>query len=223
MRIAGRFTGPPASANGGIAAGRLAAYLAGPVAQVTLRRPVPVDTDLRVDAAEGMVRLYAQDLLVAEAVPGSVDVAPIEAVTVDAARAASASYRGFADDTYGGCYVCGTARPDGLQVFPGPLRPDVVAGTWMPADDDPATLWGALDCPGGWAAGMVDPLVVLGRMTLRRDGEITPGTPHVVQGWVTGRAGRKISTATALYDAGGAVQAVAQQTWIMVEPDQLAR
>jgi hypothetical protein len=69
MRIAARFNGPPGSANGGITAGRLAAYVGAPVVEVTLRRPPPLGVDLRVEASGGSARLLDGDLLVAEAVP----------------------------------------------------------------------------------------------------------------------------------------------------------
>jgi hypothetical protein len=69
MRIPARHMGPPGSANGGITCGRVAAYVAAPVAQVTLRRPPPLDTDLRVDASGEAVRLLDGDDLVAEAEP----------------------------------------------------------------------------------------------------------------------------------------------------------
>jgi len=39
MRIAARFNGPAGSANGGVTAGRLAAYVGAAAVEVTLRRP----------------------------------------------------------------------------------------------------------------------------------------------------------------------------------------
>ena len=39
-----RYNGPPASANGGYACGRIAAFVDGP-ARVTLRKPPPLHTD----------------------------------------------------------------------------------------------------------------------------------------------------------------------------------
>ncbi|MDQ3741762.1 MAG: hypothetical protein M3389_12560, partial [Actinomycetota bacterium] len=46
VRIDARFQGPPGAANGGFLAGTLAG--SGP-ARVTIRRPVPLDTDLHFD------------------------------------------------------------------------------------------------------------------------------------------------------------------------------
>ena len=65
MRIAARFNGPPGSANGGVTAGRLAAYVGAAAVEVTLRRPPPLGVDLRVDASGGTARLLDGDVLVA--------------------------------------------------------------------------------------------------------------------------------------------------------------
>ena len=225
MRIPARHSGPPGSANGGVTCGRLAAYLAAPVAQVTLRRPTPLDTDLRVDAAGDAVRLWDGDLLVAEAVPGAVELAPPPAVDVDTARAAAAQYAGRSEHPFPGCVVCGTDRepPDGLGLRPGPVGTDEVAAVWTPADADRTSVWAALDCPGGWATDVPGRPLVLGRMSLRVDAEPEPGRPHVVQGWVVGRDGRRTHCGTSLRDADGRLLAVAAQVWFAVELDSLGR
>lgn len=220
MRLPARQCGPPGSANGGVACGRLAAYLAAPVAQVTLRRPPPLDTDLRVDVTPGAVRLLDRDALVAEAVPGEVTVEPPGAVDLDAATAAAQRYAGLTGHPFPGCLVCGTERepPDGLGLRPGPVGRDHVAAVWTPADADRAVVWAALDCPGGWAVGeLPDRPMVLGRMALRLDAEPQPGVPHVVQGWVVARDGRKTRTGTSLRTADGALLAVAEATWLAVD------
>lgn len=225
MRIPARHMGPPGSANGGVTCGRLAAYLAAPIAQVTLRRPPPLNTDLRVDAAADAVRLWDGEHLVAEAVPGSVDVEPPPPVDVDTATAAAVQYAGLSVHPFPGCVVCGTDRepPDGLGLRPGPVGTDHVAAVWTPADDDRALVWAALDCPGGWATDLAGRPMVLGRMALRCDTEPTVGQPHVVQGWVEQRDGRKTHCGTSLRDAGGRLLAVAQQTWIEVDVAKVGR
>lgn len=225
MRIPKRHSGPPGSANGGITCGRLAAYVAAPVAQVTLRRPPPLDTDLRVEAAGEAVRLWDGEHLVAEAVSGTVAVTPPNAVDVAAAQAAAAQYAGLSAHPFPGCVVCGTDRepPDGLGLRPGPVGPDHVAAVWTPADADPAMVWAALDCPGGWATDLPGRPMVLGRMSLRLDGDAEPGQPHVVQGWVERQDGRKTHCGTSLRTADGRLLAVAQQTWIAVDAEQVGR
>ena len=223
MRLPARHCGPPGSANGGVTCGRVAAYLAAPVAQVTLRRPPPLDTDLRVDVTPTGVRLLHGDVLVAEAVPGAVDAQPPAAVDLATAADAASRYAGLVGHPFPTCVVCGSDRepPDGLGLRPGPVGTDHVAAVWTPADSDRAMVWAALDCPGGWAVEeLPDRPMVLGRMSLRLDREPEVGVPHVVQGWVVGRDGRKTHTGTSLRTAEGELLAVAQATWIQIDPAQ---
>lgn len=225
MRLPARHSGPPRSANGGVTAGRLAGYLAAPVAEVTLRRPPPLDTDLRVDVTPDGVRLLDGDLLIAEAVAGTVDVQPIPAIDVETAAKAAQAYAGLTAHPFPGCFVCGTDRepPDGLGLRPGPVGKDAVAAVWTPVDRDPAMVWAALDCPGGWAEDLTGRPMVLGRMALRLDAEPEPGVPHVVQGWVVGREGRKVRTGSSLRDPDGRLLALAQSTWLVVDTDAVGR
>lgn len=225
MRLPARHSGPPGSANGGVTAGRLAAYVAAPVAEVTLRRPPPLDTDLRVDVTPDGVRLLDGDQLVAEAVAGTVDLEPPDAVDVETATTAAAHYAGLTVHPFPGCFVCGTDRepPDGLGLRPGPVGTDAVAAVWTPVDRDPAMVWAALDCPGGWADDLPGRPMVLGRMALRLDAGPEPGEPHVVQGWVVARDGRKVRTGTSLRDAEGRLLAVAQSTWLVIDRDAVGR
>jgi hypothetical protein len=225
MRLPARHMGPPGSANGGVTCGRVAAYLAAPIAQVTLRRPPPLDTDLRVEVETDAVRLWHGEHLVAEAVPGAVDVTPPPPVDVATAAAAAQQYAGLSVHPFPGCVVCGTDRepPDGLGLRPGPVGSDHVAAVWTPADDDRAMVWAALDCPGGWAEELPGRPMVLGRMALRLDAEPEPDRPHVVQGWIERRDGRKTSAGTSLRDADGRLLALAQQTWIAVDVEKVGR
>ena len=216
MRLAARFNGPPDSANGGIASGRLAAYVGAAAVEVTRRSPPPLDVDLRVDTSGGTARLHRGDLLVAEAVPSRVDVEPGPAVSVE--RAAATTFAGLTDHPFPTCFVCGPQRDDGLGLRPGPLGDGRVAAVWTPADDDPVLVWAGLDCPGGWSADLPGRPLVLGRMALEHRGPVRPGEPHVVVGWTTGGEGRKVHTATALHAADGTVLAVARATWFVVPP-----
>src|SRR5687768_15326232 len=140
MRIAARYNGPVGSGNGGITAGRLAAYVGAEVVEVTLRRPPPLDVDLRVDASGGTARLYDGDVLVAEAVPaeGPLEAGPV--VDLATAREAEAAFGGLEDHPYPTCFACGTERTDGLGLRPGPVGDGAVAAVWTPAQDDPVLL-----------------------------------------------------------------------------------
>lgn len=217
MRIDARFAGPPRSANGGVTCGLLSGYVDAPTVEVTLRRPPPLDVDLRVEDGT----LYDGNRRVATAVPGSVDLRPHPPVEVAAAAAAASSYAGLHDHPFPGCFVCGTARTDGLGLRPGPVAPGVVAAVWTPDAAESFLIWAALDCPGGWAADTPGRPMVLGRMTLRREGTPVVGDPHVVLGWTVGADGRKTFSGTALYDRAGQLLALAQQTWFTVDVQQL--
>jgi len=214
LRIDGRYNGPPDSANGGITCGLLAAHVPaavpGAAVQVTLRTPPPLDTDLRLEGG----LLHHGDVLVAEALAGTVDVKPLPAVGLGRAEAAASSYAGLLDHPFPTCFVCGTARTDGLGLAPGPVADGVVASAWTPQESTTVLVWAALDCPGGWSSMVSGRPMVLGRMTCRVDQLPVVGEPHVVQGWLLGREGRKTQTGTALYDERGRVLALAQATWI---------
>ena len=219
LRIDARYAGPPGSANGGVTCGLLAAHVDAPVVEVTLRRPPPLDTDLRVVDGE----LRDDDALVATAVPTQVDLAPHPPVDVDAARAAGASYAGLTAHPFPGCFVCGVDEPVGLGLRPGPVADGVVAAVWTPAASDPFLVWAALDCPGGWTVDQPGRPLVLGRMALRHLAAPVVGAPHVVVGWTVGSEGRKTFCGTALYDGTGTLLALARQTWLAVDVAQVGR
>jgi hypothetical protein len=65
LSIDRRFCGPPGSGNGGYTAGRLAALIGDP-AEVTLRRPPPLETEMRVERAGPRLLLMHGDDLIAE-------------------------------------------------------------------------------------------------------------------------------------------------------------
>src|SRR5690606_16416012 len=68
VTIARRFRGPPNSGNGGYSCGRLAAFIDGP-AEVTLRKPPPLELEMQVVPEEGGVAMYAGEQLIAFARP----------------------------------------------------------------------------------------------------------------------------------------------------------
>ncbi|MFF0345920.1 hypothetical protein [Kribbella sp. NPDC004875] len=233
VRVERRFQGPERSGNGGYVAGLVGSALAGKldgshVPTVTLRRPPPLQKDLALAAAPDGARLTDGDAVVADAVPvGSDELvdATIDLVPPEEARAAEASYRGLRDHPFPGCFVCGPANREGLQLKPGPIGDGRTACTWKPSGDlatgglvDEVFLWAALDCPGGWTIDLEGRPSVLGRLTACIDARPQAGEECVALGRYLGEDGRKTFTASTLYDADGRVLARAKHTWITVDP-----
>ena len=214
-----RFNGPPESANGGYVCGIVAALLGG-LAEVTLRRPPPLDTPLAVERNGDRVLARDGETLVAEAErvdPFELDLPP--PVTLEEAAAARERYAGFRHHAYATCFVCGPAREDGLGIFAGPVeRRELVAAPWTPPPGAVADelVWAALDCPSGWA---VDEFsregVLLGRLAARLLTPVAGGEEHVVLGWRRGADGRKREAGSAVFTAGGELRAYARSTWLV--------
>jgi hypothetical protein len=124
-----RFNGPLTSANGGYACGLVARYVDGP-AEVTLHRPVPLETALELARHEdGRVTLHHADTLLAVGEPAlPLDLEPPYVPSVAEAREAAVT--GFARPAeFARCFVCAAPhdRHDGLGVHFGPLptHPDM--------------------------------------------------------------------------------------------------
>jgi len=233
LRFAQRFCGPPGVTNGGFGCGSLAALLAG-AADVTLRRPVPLERALTVHPdADGLV-LNDGDTLLAEARPSAIDVALVVPAEVTAAQAHAAAGTGsyYADPVFPDCFVCGPTRgpADGLRIFPGPVPGTATyAAPWTPdpsvacADGRvwPEVVWAALDCPSGLAAAAgaeltADTAVVLGQMTANVPALPKAGDECHVVAWPLGREGRKLTAGAALLGPDGQVLAAARALWITV-------
>jgi hypothetical protein len=135
------------------------------------------------------------------------------------AEAAARGYAGFDGHPFPGCYVCGPERPegDGLRIFPGVLPDGRTAAPWtVPADVAAATVWAALDCPGGWAVLGRNRVYVLGRITASVAALPDPGATCVVVGAAEATEGRKATVRSTVYAADGAPLATALATWIAI-------
>ena len=239
--IDSRFSGPPGLGNGGYVCGALARVI-GPEATVTLRAPIPLDTNLELTGTgigtgdsdratgahgppgAGRAELRREGVLLAEAVPNAPDLpAPPPAPDRATSVAAGERYSGRRPNPYQECFVCGFAREPGtaLRVFAGPTpTPGLVVADW-PVHPDLAGdggmlpeefLWGALDCPGAYASGIAD--LRLGRMAARISRRVRAGERCTVVGWHLGRERRKHFTGTAVHDEEGDVVALASSIWI---------
>ncbi|MBL1075007.1 hypothetical protein JK358_11440 [Nocardia sp. 2] len=212
LRIPSRFNGPPGSGNGGWVAGLLAELRDDAVVKVTLRRPPPLETPLRVTDGG----LYDGETLVAESVPGEfLHDAPAAVAYADAA---SASVERQGDTPFRECFVCGDLRADGLRIQAGAVGDGVVAAAWSPDDSLPVgapLLWAAMDCPGGFAVPEIASRpAVLGSMTATVRDTPAIGERCVVVGALHGESGRKGLTATAIYGEDGRLLGRSEQVWI---------
>jgi hypothetical protein len=221
VTVPSRFNGPPGSGNGGYSCGVVAAALAGPAA-VSLRRPVPLDRELELrHQDDGKICAFAGDELIVEAIPTR-PLASWDGPAVSHTEAGDAHDRYDAplEGEFGHCFVCGRSRPDGFDVFTGPVEgTDLVASPWTPpawaGDNDgvvlPEFIWAALDCPGYFA--LHDPttsVAYLARQQVEVLAPIRTGTEYVVVGRPLERSGRKALAATAVLGADGTVLAHAE-------------
>lgn len=225
--FARRFRGPLSSANGGYAAGRLAAHVPADAVEVTLRLPPPLERPLEVREQGGSTVLLDGEAVVAEARPVTLELAVPAPVSVEAAEAArELQTRDWDPPEYRECFVCGErADHDVLGVRAGPVvgREPVHASPWRVAESSPELVWAAIDCPGAYAIGAEGRgAVVLGRMTARVVRVPEPGETCVVASWPLGEDGRKLFAGTALFAEDGAVLALAKQVWIVPRADAVA-
>lgn len=228
--IAARFNGPPGSANGGYVSGLLGTLI-GDSAEVTLRKPPPLDHELVIDeqgvGEERHLRLLDGAELIASARAAEPSVLVPEPPSFIEAEAAEQRYEGFAAHLFPGCFVCGPARAhgDGLRLFTGKLSErELVASTWTPAasfaaangEVERAIVWSALDCPSYFGGRLRDygRIAVLGRLTASLLRPVRVGAPHIVLGWPIGQEGRKWDGGSAVYTAQGELCAFARGRWV---------
>lgn len=233
-----RFRGPPKSGNGGYVCGAVARHI-GDSAEVTLRKPPPLDRPLALIRDGDGVALRDGDDVVATGRPIAVDLDDVRGASLEAARDAAARTPVTPENhPLPSCFVCGSGRApgDGLRIFAGPLVEDraepTFAAPWSPGEDlaDADGLvagefvWSALDCPTGYAcvpmreAAGAGGLHVLGRMAARIDARPRPGEACVITAWSERIEGRKMFAAGALFGETGALLAVARATWFIVDP-----
>lgn len=236
VTIPRQFNGPPASGNGGWVSGlvareALAHRVPGP-ARARLSAPPPLEVPLAWEHNTDEVRLVTHGgALVASATSGSFAQEAPAAPTHEEAAAGHANYPGFTSHPFNTCFTCGTGREegDGLRLFTGLVDQNVsgrVAGPWRvhPAFGDDAgrvsdpVVWAALDCPGGWSAGMAGRALVLGTMTAQIVAPVVVGRDYRSVGVLLEDAGRKQVTATALYDENDQLVGRAEQVWIEIDP-----
>jgi len=182
VRIPARFCGPPDSGNGGYTCGLVSAALQ-IAAEVTLRRPIPLERDLEIKLEHRINSTWAllrdEDGLIAEGTPMVWKQEHSINASFAEAEAAATKSPAFYNHPFPTCFTCGPDRKpgDGLRIFPGRImsldklgdmtgntehsRSNFFAANWVPdaglATKDgvvPAEIiWAALDCPTGFAGG----------------------------------------------------------------------
>lgn len=235
VSIPHRFRGPPSSGHGGYSCA-LAAQFVGGVAEVTLRRPPPLERELEVLREGDAVRLVDGEEVVARAQQTELDLDVPEPPSLAEAEEAAARSPLLESHPFGTCFVCGTEREpgDGLRLFAGPLRGrDVFAVPWTPtadlADGDGAVrfefVWSVLDCPSGNVVALMEASnpCVLARFAVREDAPVHAGSPHVAIGWPISQEGRKLTTGAAIFAADGQRCACARALWVELTEEQLQR
>lgn len=232
-----RFLGPPNSANGGYACGLIGGFIGGS-AEVTLRRPPPLEHAMRVvEDGSGGVALFDGDTLIGSGHAAAVSVPEIEPPSFE--DAIDAAGRTFPTEAHPlpTCFVCGPLREvgDGLRIHVGPLDADdpdwsgVLAAPWVPHESlgdgegvvRPEFVWAALDCPTAYAsssaAGMR--IILLGRQALAIHRRPTIDERCVVAARQISCEGRKHFAEAVLFGAEGSLLAECRATWIEVSPE----
>jgi hypothetical protein len=228
--VASRFCGPPTSGNGGYSSGLVAQLVPSP-AECTLRKPIPIERELRAETRVdgGAVLLDGEEVVIdAAALIGDFEVPrsfPLEYASKIDSREMSPAFHNHPFPT---CFTCGPERNegDGLRIFPSPIRSSTSefwVSLWTPSAEfadasnsvRPEIVWAALDCPTGFAAGFpYEGTLVTGRLGVAIDKPVIAGEQHVIVSRKSGAEGRKHHAVAALYGPSGELRARARATWI---------
>ena len=231
VTVPARFSGPPNSGNGGYTCALLAHHAGNP-AEVTLRKPIPIDRAMQITHDADTWKLSAGDELIAEAKPTQISLDLIRPVTFTEAQHAAEQSPAFKNHPFPTCFVCGPQRAagDGLRIFPGIVRDNeighVFASPWIPAKEfaelsghiKPEFIWSAMDCPTGFAGGFpYQGKLVTGRLAVHQLAPVKAGEHCVIMSWPLGVEGRKHHAAAALYGEDQTARATAKATWIKLD------
>jgi len=224
--IENRYCGPPDSGNGGYTCGMLANFIQG-VAEVTLRRPPPLNTELSVKVQEdNSAVLYDGGGDIAEAISTKLDLDVPIPPTFSEAQNSATRIEELEDHYFPICFTCGPQRKenDGLRIFPGPVKgKNYLAAPWIPDSNlcdetgkvKNEVIWAALDCPGAWAIIHEQMRVmVLGRLAAQIDERMKPEEKCIVIAWNLWSEGRKLYAGSAVFSENGHLYAKAKATWI---------
>ena len=232
--IENRYCGPPDSGHGGYTCGRLANFIKGG-AEVTLRRPPPLNKELSVKIQkDGRAVLYDTNGDIAEATSTTLELDVPRPPTFMEAQSSVTNTDELQNHYFPTCFTCGPHREknDGLRIFPGPVYgKNYIAAPWIPSSnlcDDTGkvkneVIWAALDCPSGWAILLEQMrFMLLGRLTVNVEERMKPGNKCIVIGWKMSSEGRKIYSGSAVFSESGILYAKAKATWIELKSSALS-
>lgn len=232
ITVPSQFNGPPASGNGGYAAGVLSHYFRAPQV-VRIAAPIPLDAPLEVSEQDDRLNARAGDTLILSARPGTVTLTAPAPPSPEAARKAAANPTSFGAGGPSTCFVCGRNRADGdgLHIHCGRIDETHAASVWRPhanfCDADglvrPEYIWAALDCPGGFSLPLTDTTYLLGEMSALLHKPVRAGEEIIVHAWHAWSKGRRHLAGTALHAADGTLLAQADTLWIELTPEQAER
>jgi hypothetical protein len=229
ITIDGKFNGPPYSGNGGYVCGLLANFI-GQEAEVTLRKPAPLEQPLSILVNDDQeARLLDGETLIAYGYPKTLNLEVPNPPSIHEVKDAEQRYVGIENHIFPTCFVCGPLRRigDGLRIFSGSLaHGNGVACSWishdsLSADDGfvaPEFIWASLDCPGYFAVvGSQKIIALLGRMSVQIIKRPIAGETCLLLGWRLGKEGRKRYAGTALFSEAGDLYGMARATWYDIQ------
>lgn len=233
IRIGRRFQGPSGSGQGGWTSALFERAVGEPLT-IAIKRPIPLETELAVEAVDGGWEVHHDEAVVLAGVPrteGFVDTDPVPLSDAAIARqhfpAANDVVHPVPD-----CFSCGPVETS-MGVHAGPLQdgsgrfaidwtvPDW-AGTGRAGD---ALLWTAMDCTSAWYVGYAGSrrpaFTVSYAAEVERSLEI--GETLAIVAWrgdyEAGWDGRKRGAAAAAFDADGKRVARARSFWVAAALD----
>ncbi|MEI1279599.1 hypothetical protein V6Z05_14820 [Leptospira venezuelensis] len=232
-----RFCGPPKTGNGGFTAGILVEAAKTNRAEIRLLNPTPVEKSIILESENGQRAAIYDDSkkILATLQSISVEDFPKYKLPVvpdlEEAKRISAFYPGFTTHPFPTCFVCGPKREvkDGMRIFVGPAPEQIgfenlMVGYWMPDDTvesengivRDAAVWGALDCPGGFAAVLGEPqLIVLSKIRGQILEHPKIGEDYIVISWRLQKMSRAFKVMTAIFKSDSKkLAAIAEALWL---------
>ncbi|ARF58153.1 PaaI family thioesterase [Streptomyces gilvosporeus] len=228
--------GFPGVGFGGYAAGILAQNLSAASVKVNFRRPIPLGSPVALRRTEdkGYELTDAEGALLTAQECDEVAVPPSVPSWDDAVEAEKRHPLTNSPFATRDCYGCGGDRAPGQglrQNFSQRPEQRMVVAPWTPDPElgrgrtvlTPEQMWGALDCPGGWACRLFSDApheTVTAYMATTVTKPVVLGEDHVTFGWVLSKSGRKHMVGSAIATRDGELCARTEALWLTL-PSQV--